>query len=763
MSSLIIVKKNGCHEPYDFCKIKKAVTKSAKRVNVKFSDTQWDKLSDLIEHELAGATLMSVEDMHVVVEKMLEKVDFSVAKAYKDYRNYKKEFVKMMDSVLSSADELNYKIDRSNANTTAALVSTKRSLIYCALSKEIYKKTFLSSSELQAIHDGYIYIHDLSARGDTYNCCLFDMGSVLQGGFEWEHIGYNEPKDVRTAGNLISDITLNCAAQQYGGFTVSEIDSVLAPYARKTYNRYVKEYSEIYKEIYLDHDDKREEFEKKVHEYSMKRLVRDIEQVFQGFEHTFNTVASSRGDYPFVTMTGGCEEDEFGQLVWKTALRVRKAGQGKPGHKRPAIFPKLVFLYTKKLHSKDAAMHELYLEGVKCSSVAMYPDWLSLDMPDETLVINGKAMHYEPSIAKIFHKYHKFGVSRWYLDDNDMVQENPEWVDSIISPMGCRAYLSPYYKNGELLPQDENDKPVFQKRFNGGAVSLNLPMIYMKAQEEGRDFFEVLKEYLDMIHEIHCKTFDFLSKLKASCNPVAFCEGGLGNLSPTDNLYPLIRRITFSYGFTALNELQELATGKSLYECRNDVDCLAFKTEQFIANYVEERKNDRINGKCPYIAAIYATPAESLCGTQVEQFRSKYGIIKNVSDRAYFTNSFHMWVGEDITPWEKQDAEFNYFHVSSGGHIQYCRFPSGDNLQYISDTIERAMKLGYYFGVNIEKSYCEHCGTTVEDDVTVCPNCGSTDITTINRVCGYLGYSRVDGTTKMNDAKLSEIADRKSM
>ena len=122
-----------------------------------------------------------------------------------------------------------------------------------------------------------------------------------------------------------------------------------------------------------------------------------------------------------------------------------------------------------------------------------------------------------------------------------------------------------------------------------------------------------------------------------------------------------------------------------------------------------------------------------------------------------------MWVGEDITPWEKQDAEFNYFHVSSGGHIQYCRFPSGDNLQYISDTIERAMKLGYYFGVNIEKSYCEHCGTTVEDDITVCPNCNSTDITTINRVCGYLGYSRVDGTTKMNDAKLSEIADRKSM
>lgn len=165
----------------------------------------------------------------------------------------------------------------------------------------------------------------------------------------------------------------------------------------------------------------------------------------------------------------------------------------------------------------------------------------------------------------------------------------------------------------------------------------------------------------------------------------------------------------------------------------------------------------------PYIAAIYATPAESLCGTQLQQFVKKYGVIEGVSDKAYFTNSFHMWVGEDITPWEKQDAEFKFFHESSGGHIQYCRFVTGMNVEYIAATIERAMKLGYYFGVNIEKSYCGDCGTEVDDGVDICPCCGSKDITTINRVCGYLGYSRVDGTSKMNDAKLAEIKDRKSM
>ena len=333
----------------------------------------------------------------------------------------------------------------------------------------------------------------------------------------------------------------------------------------------------------------------------------------------------------------------------------------------------------------------------------------------------------------------------------------------VIFDKTCRAYLSPYYERGELVPADDNDKPIFHGRFNGGAISVNLPMIYMQAQQEGKDFFDVLRHYMDMIHRIHIKTFEFLSKLKASCNPVAFCEGGFGYIKPTDNIYEFVRRITFSYGFTALNELQELATGQSLYEVRNATNSLAFRAEKFISDYVDMRKQERIEGKTPYIAAIYATPAESLCGTQLEQFRAKYGIIEKVSDRAYFTNSFHMWVGEDITPWEKQDAEFNYFHVSSGGHIQYCRFANGQNLKYIQQTVERAMKLGYYFGVNIEKSYCGHCGETVDDGITECPHCGSNDITTINRVCGYLGYSRVDGTSKMNDAKLAEIADRKSM
>ena len=429
-----VMKKDNHCVPFDFNKIREAVKKSADRVNVVLSEDDMSKIEKIVREETKkyGQDVIPVSKMHNFVECALDEVDKRVAKAYRDYRNYKQDFVEMMDSVLKTADEMNYKIDRSNANTSAALVSTKRSLVYSALNKEIYKKNFLSKEELSAMSDGYIYIHDLSARLDTANCCLFDMGKVLQGGFEWEHIGYNEPKDVRTAGNLISDITLNCAAQQYGGFTLPEIDSIMAPYAEKSYNRYVREYKSLCEQMNGNYD------EHAVDQYALKKVERDIEQVFQGFEHTFNTVASSRGDYPFITITGGCDETRFGTLVWSTALKVRREGQGHPGHKRPAIFPKMVFLYTKELHGAGKPLEWLFNEGVKTSCAAMYPDWLSLDEPDETLIKGVHAPHYEPQIANVFKKYHKFGVSRWYLDKNENVQENPEWVDSIISPMGKR-------------------------------------------------------------------------------------------------------------------------------------------------------------------------------------------------------------------------------------------------------------------------------------------------------------------------------------
>lgn len=325
----------------------------------------------------------------------------------------------------------------------------------------------------------------------------------------------------------------------------------------------------------------------------------------------------------------------------------------------------------------------------------------------------------------------------------------------VVSLMGCRASLSPWYERGGMEPADENDTPIFEGRFNLGAISLHLPMILQKARQENRDFYETLDYYLQLIRGLHKKTYDYLGEKLASTNPLGYCQGGFygGTLSPDDKIKPLLKPMTMSFGITALNELQQLYNKKSIVEDGE----FALEIMRHINEKVTEfKKEDDI------LYAIYGTPAESLAGLQVEQFRKKYGIIQNVSDRLYVSNSFHCGVWEDITPIEKQDYERRFWDLFNGGKIQYCRYPVSYNKDAIKTLIRRAMDFGFYEGVNLSLSYCEDCGYE-QLDMDKCPKCGSELITKIDRMNGYLGYTRVHGRTRYNDAKNAEIKDRVSM
>ena len=321
--------------------------------------------------------------------------------------------------------------------------------------------------------------------------------------------------------------------------------------------------------------------------------------------------------------------------------------------------------------------------------------------------------------------------------------------------MGCRAFLSPWYERGGMHPADENDTPVFVGRFNIGAVSLHLPMILAKSRAENRDFYEVLDYYLEMIRHLHIRTYEYLGEMRASTNPLAYCEGGFykGNLQPHEKIKPLLEAATASFGITALNELQELYNGKSIREDGQFALEVLEYINQKIAQYKEE------DG---HLYAIYGTPAESLCGLQIEQFRKKYGIVEDVSDRPYVSNSFHCHVTEQMTPIEKQDCEGRFWELCNGGKIQYVRYPIGYNKEAIRTLIRRAMELGYYEGVNLSLAYCDDCGHQ-ELEMDVCPKCGSKNLTKIDRMNGYLSYSRVHGDTRLNKAKMAEIAERVSM
>ena len=286
-------------------------------------------------------------------------------------------------------------------------------------------------------------------------------------------------------------------------------------------------------------------------------------------------------------------------------------------------------------------------------------------------------------------------------------------------------------------------------------ISLHLPMIYAKAKEDKKRFIDALDYYLEMIRQLHIKTYDYIGNMKASVNPLAFTQGGFygGNLNYSDKIEPLLKSSTMSFGITALNELQQLHNGKSLVEDNT----FALEVMKYINIRINDFKNE--DGK---LYAIYATPAESLCGLQVEQFRNKYGIVKNVSDREYVSNSFHCHVSEDITPIQKQDFENAFWNYFNGGKIQYCKYPINYNTEAIKTLVRRAMKLGFYEGINLSLSYCNQCGHE-ELSMETCPVCGSDDLVCIERMCGYLSYSRVKGDTMLNSAKMAEIKDRKSM
>ena len=706
---IMIVKKNGNLEKFDPDKVKKAIISSAERVMVDLTeealDTVVSKVLDLLNTQTSNPT---VEQVHSCCEAALEQVNPLVAKSYREYRDYKKEIVHILDKVYKKAQMITYIGDKECSNMDSALVTTQRCLIYNSLNKELYKKFFLTANEIEACKDGYIYIHDMAYRRDTMNCCLFDMANVLKDGFEMSNIWYTEPKTLQTAFNVMGDVIINTTAMQYGGFTVPEVDTVLKRYAKMSFDMYYQEYLDI----------KGSEYSEEAEKYAWRKTIRECEQGYQGIEYKLNTVSSSRGDYPFVTFSFGVDADKFAVMITKTILDVHCKGQGKKGFKKPTLFPKLVFLYDKKVHGKDGVLRDSFLTAIKCSEKTMYPDYLSLSG--------------EGYVSEMYKKYGK-----------------------IVSPMGCRAFLSPWYERGGIKPVDKNDKPVFTGRFNIGVVSLHLPMILAKAREEQKDFYEVLDYYLEMIRHIHIRTYRYLAKRRASTNPLAYCQGGFygGHLKPDDSVEEVLKSATASFGITALNELQVLYNGKSIVEdgqfALDVMKYINMKTTEF-------KEEDHI------LYAVYGTPAENLCGLQVKQFRKKYGIIPGVSSREYVSNSFHCGVWEDITGIEKQDLEDRFWDLFRGGRIQYVRYNLSYNTKAMVTYIERAMEKGLYEGVNLSLAYCNHCGHE-ELDMDCCPKCGSHDLTKIERMNGYLSYSRVHGDTMLNDSKMAEISERKSV
>lgn len=374
---MVIIKKDGTEQDFNINKVIVAVGKSSGRCMHKLTDEEIALIESTVtsmakEYADKNDDKIPIDQMHIFAELALDKINPDIAKSYREYRNYKIDFCAILDKVYQKSQSIRYIGDVSNANTDSSMISTQRSLIYGKLNKELYRKFFLNKEELQAANDGFIYIHDMKDRLDGINCCLADIGNILKGGFEMGNVPYTEPKTLDVAFDVISDVTISAASQQYGGFTIPRVDSILEPYAIKSYNLYMKEYAEIVEKchgVYNDND---------ADEYATNKVRRDMEQGFQSWEMRFNTVGSSRGDYPFVACSFGLNTSKFGIIAIESILKVRMKGQGREGFKKPVLFPKLSFFYDENLHGDGKPYEYLFDLALKCSSKTMYPDFISL-------------------------------------------------------------------------------------------------------------------------------------------------------------------------------------------------------------------------------------------------------------------------------------------------------------------------------------------------------------------------------------------------
>lgn len=721
---ILVVKKDGSTESWDTNKIITAANKAADRANVTLDVYAFKQAIDTMLSDLFtdGDLKITTTELHPIVIEILRHVNEKAADAYQEFRDYKNTYAKEFEKIKGLADNVLLLGDRENANFDSSLVSTKGSLIKGYLTKSLYTQFYLSNKEKELIKRGDIYIHDLrDMLLNSFNCCLFDMGNVLKGGFTMSNIKYTEPKSVLTALQVIGDITLVATAQQFGGFTIPEIDKVLVPYCEKTYwstrNKAITEYG-----LSTEAADK----------LAMDTVRRELEQGFQALELKLNTVPCSRGDFAFTTITFGhspyTEKDDickqqFLYMVGEAILKTRMKGHGG----KQVVFPKLVYLYDENQYNTNPYSKKLFELAVECSSKCMYPDYLSLT---GNIANNAVAQVYEWSGHK-----------------------------AITSPMGCRAFLSPW-------KDPETGKYVTTGRCNIGAVSLNLPLIIARAKQDKdylpeyygdtawkAHFWELLDEDLEAIRSFFKKRYEILGNTKACTNPMCFMEGGLykGNLKADDTIKSLLPYMTASFGITALNEASILWNGKPLAKDNS----FAIKVLKYINNYIARIKQD--DG---YLYALYGTPAESLCSTQAKQYADFTG---DDQFGEYFSNSFHCHVSEHITPAEKQDLECDAFHMCNGGHIQYVRIDNPENTLALKAIILRGMRRGFYQGVNFDAAYCENCGKHSTNVMNKCPYCGSTNLTVISRVCGYLGYSNINGNSRMNDGKMAEIKDRVSM
>ena len=702
-----IIKRDGRIVDFDRQKIMVAIQKANEEVRGRQKASKED-IKEIVNYiEDLDKKRMLVEDIQdIIEEKLMEMEKYELAKKYIVYR-YTRALIRKQnttdETILGIIRNENKELAEENSNKNTMLASTQRDYIAGEVSRDLTKRLLLPEKISKANEEGVLHFHDADYFVQPiFNCCLINISDMLDNGTVMNGKMIESPKSFQVACTVTTQIIAAVASNQYGGQSVDM--KHLGKYLRKSYNKFKEEIETKYKDK-LSQDI--------IEDLVQTRLKAELKAGVQTIQYQINTLMTTNGQSPFVTLFLHLEPDDpyikENAMIIEEILRQRYEGiKNEAGIYVTPAFPKLVYVLDEHNCLKGGEYDYLTKLAVKCSSKRMYPDYIS---------------------AK-------------------KMRENYE--GNVFSPMGCRSFLSPW--------KDENGNYKFEGRFNQGVVSINLPQIAIIADGDEETFWKLLDERLELCKEaLMCRHYALLGT-KSDISPIHWQYGAIARLEKGEPIDKLLYGgySTMSLGYIGVYEMTKLMTGLS------HTDPIGREFAMKVMNHLRET-TDKWKAETNIGFALYGTPAESLCYKFARIDKQRFGTIKDVTDKGYYTNSYHVDVREKIDAFDKLAFESDFQRISSGGAISYVEIP---NMQNNISALEEVVKFIYdniqYAEFNTKSDFCHVCGFDGEiiindNNEWECPNCGNKDhskMTVVRRTCGYIGENF------WNAGKTKEIKQR---
>ena len=702
-----IIKRDGRIVDFDRQKIMVAIQKANEEVRGRQKASKEDIKGIVNYIEDLDKKRMLVEDIQdIIEEKLMEMEKYELAKKYIVYR-YTRALIRKQnttdETILGIIRNENKELAEENSNKNTMLASTQRDYIAGEVSRDLTRRILLPEKISKAHEEGVLHFHDMDYFVQPiFNCCLINISDMLDNGTVMNGKMIESPKSFQVACTVTTQIIAAVASNQYGGQSVDM--KHLGKYLRKSYNKFKEEIETKYKDK-LSQDI--------IEDLVQTRLKAELKAGVQTIQYQINTLMTTNGQSPFVTLFLHLEPDDpyikENAMIIEEILRQRYEGiKNEAGIYVTPAFPKLVYVLDEHNCLKGGEYDYLTKLAVKCSSKRMYPDYIS---------------------AK-------------------KMRENYE--GNVFSPMGCRSFLSPW--------KDENGNYKFEGRFNQGVVSINLPQIAIIADGDEETFWKLLDERLELCKEaLMCRHYALLGT-KSDISPIHWQYGAIARLEKGEPIDKLLYGgySTMSLGYIGVYEMTKLMTGLS------HTDPIGREFAMKVMNHLRET-TDKWKAETNIGFALYGTPAESLCYKFARIDKQRFGTIKDVTDKGYYTNSYHVDVREKIDAFDKLAFESDFQRISSGGAISYVEIP---NMQNNISALEEVVKFIYdniqYAEFNTKSDFCHVCGFDGEiiindNNEWECPNCGNKDhskMTVVRRTCGYLGENF------WNAGKTKEIKQR---